>query len=61
MDLNLGIWAITIGGLIVLILLDFIVVSRKPHEVRFAEALGWSIFYIAVAIAFGVAVWLSRK
>jgi len=57
-DLNLGIWAITIGGLIVLILLDFIVVSRKPHEVRFAEALGWSIFYIAVAIAFGVAVWL---
>jgi len=56
--LNLGIWAITIGGLIVLILLDFIVVSRKPHEVRFAEALGWSIFYIAVAIAFGVAVWL---
>ena len=58
MDLNLGIWAITIGGLIVLILLDFIVVSRKPHEVRFGEALGWSIFYIAVAIAFGVAVWL---
>ncbi len=56
--MNLGIWAITIGGLIVLILLDFIVVSRKPHEVRFAEALGWSIFYIAVAIAFGVAVWL---
>lgn len=52
------IWAITIGGLVVLILLDFVVVSRKPHEVRFAEALGWSIFYIAVAVAFGIAVWL---
>ena len=58
MDLNLGIWAITIGALAILILMDFVIVSRKPHEVRFAEALGWSIFYIAVAIAFGIGVWL---
>jgi tellurite resistance protein TerC len=36
---------------------DLLTVSRKPHEVKFKEAAGWSIFYIGVAIAFGVWVW----
>jgi tellurite resistance protein TerC len=36
---------------------DLLTVSRKPHEVKFKEAAGWSIFYIAVAIGFGVWVW----
>jgi tellurite resistance protein TerC len=34
-------------------------VSRKPHEVKFKEAAGWSIFYILVAVIFGVWVWQS--
>jgi tellurite resistance protein TerC len=38
---------------------DLLTVSRKPHEVKFKEAAGWSIFYIAVAIGFGVWVWQS--
>ena len=50
-------WLITIGAILVLIALDFVTVSRKPHEVMFKEAAAWSIFYIAVAVAFGVFVW----
>ena len=57
MDITLGLWALTLGGIAVLILLDFVTVSRKPHEVMFKEAALWSVFYIAVAIAFGVWVW----
>lgn len=58
MDVTFGIWAATIGGIVILVVLDFVTVSRKPHEVGFREAALWSIFYIAVAVAFGVGVWL---
>jgi len=37
-----------------LILVDLFTVSSKPHDVLFREASLWSIFYIAVAIAFGI-------
>jgi len=57
-DVTFGIWAATIGGIVILVVLDFVTVSRKPHEVGFREAALWSVFYIAVAVAFGVAVWL---
>ena len=30
--------------------------GRRPHAVQFREAVGWSIFYIAVAVGFGVAL-----
>jgi tellurite resistance protein TerC len=42
-----------------MILLDLFTVSSKPHEVKFKEAASWSVFYIAIAIAFGVWVWVS--
>jgi tellurite resistance protein TerC len=49
-------WAITFGAIILLLTLDFIV-TRKPHEVSFREAVGWSIFYIALPVLFGFWVW----
>jgi tellurite resistance protein TerC len=49
-------WAITFGAIILLLTLDFIV-TRKPHEVSFREAVGWSIFYIALPVIFGIWVW----
>jgi tellurite resistance protein TerC len=56
MEVSLTLWAITVGGILLLIAMDFIFVSRKPHEVKFREALAWSIFYIAIAVAFGIAL-----
>ena len=58
MDVTLALWAVTILGIMGLIVLDFVTVSRKPHEVMFREAMLWSIFYIGIAIAFGVAMWV---
>jgi tellurite resistance protein TerC len=51
-------WLITVGAILVLVVMDFLTVSRKPHEVSFKEAAIWSIFYIAVAVAFGVFIWV---
>lgn len=57
MDTSLTVWAVTIGAILMLVLIDFFTVSRKPHDVMFREAMLWSIFYIGVAIAFGLFVW----
>ncbi len=49
-------WAITLAAVVALLALDF-VITRKPHEVGMREAIGWSFFYVALPLAFGVWVW----
>lgn len=57
MDVSLTTWFVVIGAIVALIVVDLLTVSRKPHDVMFKEAMTWSLFYIGVAIAFGVWVW----
>jgi TerC family integral membrane protein len=51
-------WFTTIGAVVVLLALDF-VVTRRPHQVSMKEAAGWSAFYIALPLAFGGFIWWS--
>ena len=51
-----GLWAATIGAVLALLVLDFLV-TRKPHEVSMKEAVGWSAFYVALPLAFGAYIW----
>jgi tellurite resistance protein TerC len=53
LDVTLGAWAVTVGLVVVLLAIDLMLAIRRPHAVGFREAVGWSVFYIAVAIAFG--------
>ena len=57
MDVSLLTWALVVGAIIALIVVDLLTVSSKPHDVMFKEAAIWSIFYIGIAIGFGVWVW----
>lgn len=59
MDVSHLAWALTIGAIAALILVDLFTVSSKPHEVMFKEATLWSIFYIGIAVIFGLWVWGS--
>lgn len=59
MEITLWVWAATIAAILVLIALDFVTVSRNPHEVTLGEAGAWSAVYIGVALAFGVVVWVA--
>jgi tellurite resistance protein TerC len=59
MNVSLTTWLVVIAAILILIFLDLVTVSRKPHDVMFKEAAGWSIFYIALAIGFGIWVWQS--
>jgi len=49
-------WAVTIGAVLVLLAVDFLL-TRRPHEVSMREAVGWSAFYVALPLAFGAYVW----
>ncbi|GAA1253221.1 TerC family protein [Janibacter melonis] len=49
-------WWVTIAGVLALVALDFLL-TRRPHEVSMKEAVGWSAFYIALPLAFGLWVW----
>lgn len=51
-------WAITVVAVLALVAMDFFLVSSKPHEVKLKEAAFWSVFYIGVAILWGVGIWL---
>ena len=56
---TLGEWGIFMGVVLGLLWLDFKVFHKKPHEVRTREALGWSIFWVALSLAFNAWIWFE--
>ena len=55
LDVTTTAWAATIGLVLVLFAVDLGLAIARPHEVGFREATLASIFFIAVAVGFGVA------
>jgi tellurite resistance protein TerC len=49
-------WAVMIGLVVALLGLDLAIGALRPHAVGFREATAWSLFYIAVAVVFGLVV-----
>ncbi|MEC9483674.1 MAG: TerC family protein [Halomonas sp.] len=58
MSVPAWVWLATIAGIIALFLFDFAFHARKPHEPTMKEAAGWSIFFITLAMLFGVGLWI---
>ncbi|MFI5734603.1 TerC/Alx family metal homeostasis membrane protein [Kribbella sp. NPDC051587] len=54
LELSGSTWAITIGLIVVLLAVDLLLAALRPHRVGFKEAAAWSVFYVAVAVAFGL-------
>jgi tellurite resistance protein TerC len=58
---NIGspvLWAGFLAGVLVLLALDLRISSRRGHGQRFREAVGWSLFWIALSLGFGFWIWL---
>jgi tellurite resistance protein TerC len=54
LDVTLTGWAATVGLIATLFALDLAYSARRSRAVEFREAVAWSIFYIAVALGFGI-------
>jgi tellurite resistance protein TerC len=52
-------WAITVGLVLALLMVDFVVVARRPHGVGLVEATVWSVVYVGIALLFGLLLWLA--
>jgi tellurite resistance protein TerC len=47
-------WVLTIGLIVALLAADLVLSTRRPRAVSFGAAVAQSLFYIGVAVAFGV-------
>jgi tellurite resistance protein TerC len=59
---NIGtpaLWISFVAGVLVLLAVDLYVSSKQDTETGFREALGWSIFWIALSLGFGAFVWFG--
>jgi len=54
LEVSAAAWAATLGLIALLFAVDLWAASRRPHAVGFREAVAQSVFYVAVALAFGV-------
>ncbi|MEV7782008.1 TerC family protein [Kitasatospora sp. NPDC088351] len=57
MDVSVAMWVSTIGVLIALIVADFFIGGRKPHEVSIKEAGIWTAVWVVLALIFGGFLW----
>lgn len=57
MTIPAWLWIATIGGLLVLIALDLVIVDRNPHEFSTRSAARWVAFYVGCAVVFGIGIW----
>jgi tellurite resistance protein TerC len=55
-DIANWVWIVTLVGLIALLLFDLVIVARRPHEPSMREASLWVVFYVALAVAFGLGI-----
>ncbi|GAA4685392.1 TerC family protein [Phytohabitans rumicis] len=59
MDVSAGVWIATLIVLGAVLIVDLLIIGRRPHEPSIKESSLWVTFYVALALVFGVGVWLT--
>ena len=55
LDIHPYVWFVTIGAFVLVLGVDLFIAHRKgPHVISVGEATKWVVFYVALAIAFGI-------
>src|ERR1044071_8211727 len=57
MDVPGWLWTATLIGLTGLLMVDLIIVGRRPHVPSTKESVTWVVFYVSLAVLFGLAIW----
>src|SRR3954454_2695845 len=56
MDVPFWVWALTVGAIAVMLLVDLVGHVRTPHAPTLREAAAWSAVYVGIAVVFGLLV-----
>ncbi|MEU5876616.1 TerC family protein [Spirillospora sp. NPDC047279] len=56
-EIPVWLWWATIALILGLFVFDLLVAVRKPHAVGLREATFWSVFYVGIALLFGLLLW----
>ncbi|MGN9764976.1 TerC family protein [Micromonospora sp. SD12] len=59
MDVSGLVWAGTLVALTGILLVDLLIIGRRPHEPSVRESSLWVGFYVALALVFGAGLWLT--
>jgi tellurite resistance protein TerC len=60
MNVSMLEWTVTLVCLVALLLIDLVIIGRRPHEPSMRESALWVTFYVGLATAFGVWVYLQH-
>ncbi|NYT95706.1 TerC family protein [Salinispora sp. H7-4] len=58
MDVSGLVWAGTLVALTAILIIDLLIIGRRPHEPSMRESSLWVGFYVALALVFGAGIWL---
>jgi tellurite resistance protein TerC len=50
------VWTISLVAVVALLAFDLLVIGRRPHVPSMRECALWVVFYVSLAVAFGIAV-----
>jgi tellurite resistance protein TerC len=53
-EIPIWVWIATIGGFAAMVVLDLVIADRRPHVVGTREATKWVLFYVSLAVTFGI-------
>ena len=59
MNVSAWVWITTLVVLVAILAVDLLIIGRRPHEPSMKEAGGWVGFYVALALLFGIGVWIT--
>ncbi|WP_329102220.1 TerC family protein [Micromonospora sp. NBC_01699] len=59
MNVSTWVWVVTLVALGVVLAVDLLIIGRRPHEPSIRESSLWVGFYVALALLFGVGLWLT--
>jgi len=55
------VWGVTLVLTIGLLLVDLLVIARRPHEPTMGEAARHLVFFVGLAVVFGAALWMFAE
>lgn len=59
LDVSTGVWVATLVVMVAVLAVDLFIIGRRPHEPSIKEAGLWVGFYVALALVFGLGIWIA--